>query len=55
VVELMFAIQQERSLALLLVTHDEQLARRCDRIVRMKDGRVVASEPVGGAPAGAEA
>jgi len=40
VVDLMFRIQQERDLAFLLVTHDEGLARRCDRIVRMRDGRV---------------
>ena len=47
VVELMFSIQQERGLAFLLVTHDEGLARRCDRVVRMKDGAVVDEEQVG--------
>lgn len=41
VVDLMFTIQQQRGLAFLLVTHDERLATRCDRIIRMKDGRVV--------------
>jgi lipoprotein-releasing system ATP-binding protein len=41
VVDLMFTIQQERQLAFLLVTHDEGLATRCDRIIRMKDGYVV--------------
>ena len=41
VIDLMFSIQQERGLAFLLVTHDEQLARRCDRVVRLKDGTVV--------------
>jgi lipoprotein-releasing system ATP-binding protein len=41
VVELMFSIQQQRRLAFLLVTHNEDLARRCDRIVRMRDGTVV--------------
>ncbi|MFN3240290.1 MAG: ABC transporter ATP-binding protein [Planctomycetota bacterium] len=46
VVELMFSIQRERDLAFLLVTHDEQLARRCDRIIRMKDGKVIAQEQV---------
>jgi len=46
VVELMFSIQQERELAFLLVTHDEELARRCDRIIRMKDGTVIAQEQV---------
>ena len=46
VVDLMFTIQQERQLAFLLVTHDEVLARRCDRIIRMKDGYVVDQELV---------
>lgn len=46
VVELMFSIQKERGLAFLLVTHDEELARRCDRIVRMKDGVVIEQEQV---------
>ena len=46
VVELMFSIQRERDLAFLLVTHDEDLARRCDRIIRMKDGTVIAQEQV---------
>ena len=41
VVDLMFSIQRARGLAFLLVTHDEQLAARCDRIVRMKDGVIV--------------
>ena len=42
VVDLMFTIQAERDLAFLLVTHDERLASRCHRIVRMRDGVVVA-------------
>jgi len=45
VVELMFSIQQQRNLAFLLVTHDERLAARCDRVVRMQDGRVVGEAP----------
>ena len=40
-VELMFEVARQDGLALLLVTHDEELARRCKRTVRMKDGRVV--------------
>jgi lipoprotein-releasing system ATP-binding protein len=42
VCELLFDIQRQRGLALLLVTHDEGLARRCHRTVRMKDGVVEA-------------
>jgi lipoprotein-releasing system ATP-binding protein len=41
VVDLMFDIQKRRGLAFLLVTHDERLASRCHRIVRMQDGVVV--------------
>ncbi len=41
VVELMFGIQRDRGLALVLVTHDERLAQRCHRIVRLADGVVV--------------
>jgi lipoprotein-releasing system ATP-binding protein len=41
VVELLFEIQQQRGLAILLVTHDERLAARCHRTVRMQDGVVV--------------
>ena len=41
VMELMFTIQREQKIAFLLVTHDEDLAQRCGRIVRMKDGVVV--------------
>jgi predicted ABC-type transport system involved in lysophospholipase L1 biosynthesis ATPase subunit len=37
----MFSIQEQRGIAFLLVTHNEELARRCDRTVRMKDGVVV--------------
>ena len=40
VLDLMFAIQKQRQIAFLLVTHDEDLAQRCHRIVRMKDGVV---------------
>jgi lipoprotein-releasing system ATP-binding protein len=48
VLELLLAEQQKRSLSLLLVTHDERIARRCRRIVYMTDGRIEseASAPV---------
>ena len=42
VIDLMFEIQRQRGLAFLLVTHDETLAKRCHRLVRMQDGVVVA-------------
>ena len=42
VAELMFDMVAETGAALVLVTHDEALAVRADRIVRLRDGRVAA-------------
>jgi lipoprotein-releasing system ATP-binding protein len=41
VIDLMFSIRQQRQIAFLLVTHDEELAQRCHRVVRLRDGVVV--------------
>jgi lipoprotein-releasing system ATP-binding protein len=41
VMELLFRINRERNLAFVLVTHNEELAKKCHRIVRLKDGVVV--------------
>jgi putative ABC transport system ATP-binding protein len=46
VAELLFALKARARTTLFLVTHEETLARRCDRILRLKDGRVVADERV---------
>ncbi len=40
IIELMFAGHDARGTTLVLVTHDPVLARRCDRVVRMRSGRV---------------
>ena len=40
VIDLLFAGHVERGSTLVLVTHDSALARRCDRIVRLRSGRV---------------
>mgnify|MGYP006273577343 FL=1 len=44
VAEMLFALPREQGATLLLITHDPQLAARCDRQVRMADGRFVAPE-----------
>jgi putative ABC transport system ATP-binding protein len=41
VIELMFAMNAEQGTTLLLVTHDEALARRCGRILRLSGGQLV--------------
>ncbi|AKU12546.1 ABC transporter ATPase [Azoarcus sp. CIB] len=49
VIELMFALNRESGTTLILVTHDESLAARCDRVLHMQAGRLV--EPAALRPA----
>jgi putative ABC transport system ATP-binding protein len=42
VIELLFRMNREHGTTLVMVTHDEGLARRCSRIVRLAGGRVLA-------------
>ncbi|MGZ5090294.1 MAG: ABC transporter ATP-binding protein [Burkholderiales bacterium] len=41
VIDLMFQLNRERRATLLLVTHDEALSQRCDRVLRLAAGRLV--------------
>ena len=41
IIDLLFQLNAESGTTLVLVTHDEALARRCGRIVRLAAGRVV--------------
>ena len=40
IVDLLFALKRERGATLVLVTHDAGLAARCDRVIRLRAGRV---------------
>jgi putative ABC transport system ATP-binding protein len=40
--ELLFDLQRERGITLVLVTHDRDLAARCEGAVEIADGRIVA-------------
>src|ERR1700754_2667997 len=40
IVDLLFTKHAERGMTLVLVTHDTSLAHRCDRVVRLRSGRV---------------
>jgi putative ABC transport system ATP-binding protein len=43
--DLLFEINQERGATLVLVTHDERLAQRCHRRIRLEAGHIVQGEP----------
>jgi putative ABC transport system ATP-binding protein len=49
IIDLMFGLARRRAATLMLVTHDPALAARCDRIVHLADGRVVAAPGLVGA------
>lgn len=42
--EELFALNREQGITLVIVTHDEDLAARCDRQVLVRDGRIVSAE-----------
>lgn len=37
----LFDLQRNHGITLVIVTHDDELAARCDRSIRMSDGRIV--------------
>jgi putative ABC transport system ATP-binding protein len=45
IIELLFAGHEQRGTTLVLVTHDVALAQRCDRVVRLRSGRVDDAAP----------
>jgi putative ABC transport system ATP-binding protein len=44
IVDLLVSLRDTRGVTLVIATHDEQLAKRCDVIVAVRDGRIVGSE-----------
>jgi len=47
VIDLLFGLQRQRGATLLLITHDQALAHRCDRIIHIADGRITGEESTG--------
>jgi len=45
ITELLFELNRERGTTLVLVTHDERLAQRCHRVLRLEGGRQVDTRP----------
>ena len=44
--DLLFGLHREQGITLIVVTHDEELAARCDRRIHIRDGRIVDDEAV---------
>jgi putative ABC transport system ATP-binding protein len=43
VMDFLFELKARSGATLLLITHDRSLAKRCDRIVSLADGRIVSA------------
>ena len=50
VMDLLRQVAQEQQAAVLVVTHDEKIFDRFDRLVSLRDGRIEAPEPAGISP-----
>jgi len=53
IADLLFAKQAERGMTLLLVTHDNALAARCTRQIRVRSGEIATDSAIAAAPAAA--
>ena len=40
IIDLLFGLRDKHGATLVLVTHSHELARRCDRVIRLRDGRI---------------
>jgi len=41
---MLFSLNRDKGITLVIVTHDDELARRCGRVIEMKDGRIVSEK-----------
>ena len=46
IMDLLFARQRDAKATLLVITHDPVLAKRCSRVIEMRDGAIVSDAPV---------
>ena len=44
IIELLFRLQKEKGITLIIVTHDYDLARLCNRPIMLKDGKIVGEQ-----------
>ena len=45
IIDLLLGLQEDTGMTLVLITHDEDLAARCNRCIKMKDGEIVEDRP----------
>ena len=48
ILDLLLGLRERYGMTVLVATHDPQVAACCDRLVRLRDGRVVEDVPLGG-------
>ena len=41
---MLFRLNREKEITLIVVTHDEDLARKCRRVIELKDGQIIRDE-----------
>jgi putative ABC transport system ATP-binding protein len=51
IIDLLFELHDKNNTTLVLITHDMNLAKKCDRVVRIADGLIV-GEGISGPPSG---
>jgi putative ABC transport system ATP-binding protein len=39
--EMLFRLNHEKGITLILVTHDDELAAKCARVIELKDGEII--------------
>ncbi len=44
IMDLLFGLRDRHGATLILVTHSNRLAQRCDRVIRLRDGRIAPQE-----------
>lgn len=40
IIDMLFSLREQHGATLIMVTHSNELAARCDRVVRLRDGRI---------------
>jgi putative ABC transport system ATP-binding protein len=47
IIDMLFGLREQHGATLVMVTHSNELAARCDRVIRLRDGRIDAAKAAG--------